>query len=573
MAIFNKKHKSPVMPKKQTARLEQSLLNLKKQYVKHITSLGAHIFHYGKYSIYKASKFLKREFSLLTSKTACFFSKVSKKIIAKLKNRVKRVPSYMKELRRDVSAKRKSSNIFSATGLFFATIFKSIWKTKGIFVTAFNYAAPVVAIIFLVNVVSFGTNVSYGISVECNGQNVGYIESEEEFNQAQKFMQEGDQEIKVVSKLSVQKISDKSEVISSYELADKMIINSNVPVVEAYGFYINGVFSGVVKDKTEIQKTLDGILDSYRTGAADEVVQFVDKFELKFGTYQEKGIIDPATITNTLKGEKQVEAYYTVVSGDAPTSIAEKVGMPYEDLKILNPTIEKSCMIGDQILLNRSEPFASVRITRTEEYDIALDYKITKENDASLYKGVEKVIVKGVEGSAHVRAEVALVNGYEESRKILEQTTIKEPVDKKVAVGTKSGGAPADLIAASGGNYLWPVGGGYISQGYRSYHRAIDIAAPAGTPIYAANDGQVTVAHDSYIRGYSYGRYVVIDHGGGFSTLYGHASKLNVSEGQTVQKGDIIAFVGDTGDSDGNHLHFEVKNYKSRLNPVSFLGK
>ena len=86
--------------------------------------------------------------------------------------------------------------------------------------------------------------------------------------------------------------------------------------------------------------------------------------------------------------------------------------MAYADLKALNPDIEKSLKIGDQILLTRSEPFASVRVTRTENYDIKLDYKTVKVEDSNKYKGSETVLVSGKEGLAHVTADVSYVNGY-----------------------------------------------------------------------------------------------------------------------------------------------------------------
>lgn len=87
-----------------------------------------------------------------------------------------------------------------------------------------------------------------------------------------------------------------------------------------------------------------------------------------------------------------------------------------------------------------------------------------------------------------------------------------------------------------------------------SYHKGADICAPYGTPIYAADSGVVTTAGYHY----SYGNYVIINHGNGYRTLYAHASRLNVHVGQAVSQGDVIAYVGSTGNSSGNHCHFEV---------------
>ncbi len=132
-----------------------------------------------------------------------------------------------------------------------------------------------------------------------------------------------------------------------------------------------------------------------------------------------------------------------------------------------------------------------------------------------------------------------------------------------------------------GGQFQWPVSGYYtISDvfGYRTHpitgvykmHTGVDICGSGirNKPILAANSG--TVLKAGYNR--AYGNYVVIDHGGGYTTLYGHANSLNVSAGQTVSRGDTIAYVGSTGYSTGPHLHFEVMQNGNYINPLSYFS-
>ena len=132
-----------------------------------------------------------------------------------------------------------------------------------------------------------------------------------------------------------------------------------------------------------------------------------------------------------------------------------------------------------------------------------------------------------------------------------------------------------------GGQFLWPVPGYYTITdkfGYRTHpitgvykmHTGVDIAGSGirGKAILAANSGKVLKA------GYNtaYGNYVVIDRGGGYSTLYGHADSLNVKVGQSVSRGDTIGYVGSTGYSTGPHLHFEIIQNGTYLNPLSFFN-
>ncbi len=130
-----------------------------------------------------------------------------------------------------------------------------------------------------------------------------------------------------------------------------------------------------------------------------------------------------------------------------------------------------------------------------------------------------------------------------------------------------------------GGTFTWPSVSSTITSPYGTRvhpitgrvrkHAGVDIGASYGTNIYAANSGTVIVA--GWNSG-GYGNYVVIDHGGGYTTLYGHCSSLLVSKGQTVTKGQVIAKVGSTGMSSGPHLHFEVLINGSTTNPMSYFN-
>lgn len=137
-----------------------------------------------------------------------------------------------------------------------------------------------------------------------------------------------------------------------------------------------------------------------------------------------------------------------------------------------------------------------------------------------------------------------------------------------VSPPTPSGGG------SSGFDPIWPLPGvTYISDhfGGARGHKGMDIAGPWGTPIVAAADGQVIEANSTDSWGYSWGYYVLIYHNGTYSTRYAHMSSVAVSTGQYVTAGTIIGYEGNTGNSFGAHLHFEVYENGTRVNPARFL--
>ena len=104
----------------------------------------------------------------------------------------------------------------------------------------------------------------------------------------------------------------------------------------------------------------------------------------------------------------------------------------------------------------------------------------------------------------------------------------------------------------------------------RAMHYGIDIGAPVGTPVYAAAEGIVTRIERNYKKNKGYGRLVVIDHGDGHKTKYGHLSKINVKLGQKVKRWEVIGEVGETGRATGPHLHYEVVAFGKRVNPIIY---
>ena len=142
---------------------------------------------------------------------------------------------------------------------------------------------------------------------------------------------------------------------------------------------------------------------------------------------------------------------------------------------------------------------------------------------------------------------------------------------QSAARASRGGDIGNDGGRVSGAGLIWPVPGASMTSGfgYRwgRLHAGIDLAAPTGTPIHAAKSGDVIFA--GWMDGY--GNAVIIDHGGGLSTLYGHQSRLGTSEGQRVSQGETIGYVGSTGHSTGPHCHFETRIDGTPENPLRYL--
>jgi LysM repeat protein len=139
-----------------------------------------------------------------------------------------------------------------------------------------------------------------------------------------------------------------------------------------------------------------------------------------------------------------------------------------------------------------------------------------------------------------------------------------------VVTGDQRSVVPSYSTAVPGaGGYVWPSDARIVTQYYGLRHNGLDIAGKIGTKIYAAQAGTVSKAQCGWNGGY--GCYIVIDHGSGMSTLYGHNSVLHVQVGDVVSQGQNISLMGSTGRSTGPHVHFEVRRNLVRINPLQFV--
>ncbi len=447
--------------------------------------------------------------------------------------------------------------------------------------TVFNYVAPVVSFIILVGLIHENTNLQFALEVEYNDKMIGYIEKESDFDESEKIMQsrivyeEYQPPLDTVPKYTL-KVIDEEELSTVNEIADELIAASGNEITEASGLYVDGVFYGAVEDAAPIRALLDSMLDQYRTGSENERVDFVQDVELSKGLYLLSSLVEPEEMEAVLTSEVEGEVTYTVVEGDAPTLISQKMDIPYSQLKALNPGIEESLLVGQEVLISNQVNFLTVKRTVTEVYEEDIPFGTEEVVDANYAKGYQAVRSSGVLGKRLVTADVVYVNGLEEDRTEVDSVVLKEPVDQVVTVGTAE---PIQVLSSSSGgsaagsssSFIWPVDGGDVTCGINGYwgHTGMDIGANRGTVIRAAASGTVVKAVRQY---YAYGIHVKISHGNGIYTLYAHMSQLAVSYGDYVQQGQIIGYVGMTGNASGNHCHFEIIINGRFMDPAKYIG-
>jgi murein DD-endopeptidase MepM/ murein hydrolase activator NlpD len=272
----------------------------------------------------------------------------------------------------------------------------------------------------------------------------------------------------------------------------------------------------------------------------------------------------PNPVTNTPKRIRLNVLKYTVQSGDTVSDIADQFSVSPDSILWANPKLEDNpdmLSIGQELNIPPVSGVLYTVASGDSVQKIADKFKTNKFPSNTL---VTNIVNLEFNQQLHdlKPPEYALTAGQ-----FLMVPDGSKPYIPRV-VNAYSGPLPA-TAARGTGNFGWPVSG-RITQKFWSNHPGIDIGAPKGTPIYAADSGYVVAAGWDQER-ISYGFMILINHGNGFVTRYAHLSAFNVQVGDSVKKGQIIGRVGSTGNSTGPHLHFEIINNGVRRNPFSYL--
>jgi murein DD-endopeptidase MepM/ murein hydrolase activator NlpD len=280
----------------------------------------------------------------------------------------------------------------------------------------------------------------------------------------------------------------------------------------------------------------------------------------------------PAALAVLEQGQGQQDSY-TVKKGDTLWDIARAYHLLVSDLFKANPQLHSSDLqIGQALLLNSSRPLLGVLVISSLATRETLPCEVQAQPDEDLWSGETKVLQPGADGEADVTYRLVRLNGQLLQRTELTRQIVKQPQPRLIAKGMRRTVALEDTVSRGSGSgaLSWPVNG-YISSPYGSrwggFHTGVDICASYGTPVKAAAAGKVTLA--GWTGGY--GNCIIVDHGDGLATRYAHLSKIGVSLGEHVDRGEMIGNVGETGNATGSHLHFEVLVNGQHVNPMLYL--
>ncbi len=257
-------------------------------------------------------------------------------------------------------------------------------------------------------------------------------------------------------------------------------------------------------------------------------------------------------------------AIYKSSEPDMLTIILESHG--FDDLLAQSDYLSRIQTL-DSDIVNR------VRDLRNESKATVEEIRAAREEIAARKAEIDRVRVDLVSRNRAMKTartkQRSVLKRVDKHAKDLEGDLSKASKEVQKQLGSYVSPLEAGPIIAAGGGFIWPVNG-TITSGFGmrwgSMHEGIDIAAPGGTPIRAAMSGTIVIAAPTG----GYGNYTCIDHGGGLSTCYGHQSSFARTSG-SIPQGQVLGYVGSTGHSTGNHLHFEIRINGTAVDPMGYM--
>ena len=399
-----------------------------------------------------------------------------------------------------------------------------------------------------------------------NGRVLGYVENQESVYNildiaGKKLSSANDAKIRFKAGQNVTfKLvsSSKKDIDTADQALNKLTYMTDIDVT-AYGIYEDGNLKAVVDTESKAQSVLDNVLAYFRTpdsGMTVKQIKFKNSVEIKPVNVMLTSVMTSSEAESILEKGGQLTIQHIVMEDEDETSMGKTYGVSSDSIHVMqdeNGEVHSVAESGDKVQLSKKSDPIVVTMKESGTMSEVIEYKTIKRKTKKMYKGDTEVIQKGVNGRQIITGTLVYENGKEVSRDISKKEVLKESVDKIVLVGTNN--KPKWYPT---GTYIVPVKNEVITSYFGSrwgrVHGGLDFGMPIGTPIYASDGG--TVSRASYYAGY--GLCIEVTHNNGTFTRYGHCSKVVVNVGDKVAQGEKIGEVGNTGNSTGPHLHFEI---------------
>lgn len=363
-------------------------------------------------------------------------------------------------------------------------------------------------------------------------------------------------------------ISSGMEIDSPDAVLQKFTYMGDIDTV-AYAIVIDGVQVTTVSSEEMANKVLDRVINNHIIGSRRnyETVEFKEDVQIQEKTVKLSAVHSESDAVALIEGGISKTYLYTVKEGDTLDIAAKELGITVDELVSQNQVTKGDGTLPEGLVLRNTvtNKAVSVKTVGVETFAEAVPCKTIYQESDKYYEGDEIVSVAGQDGKNKVKARITRVDGEITERTDLEVEEIIPVVDRVIIKGT------AERPPTVGcGKFIRPCSlPVYYHFGWRwnRMHEGIDMSGALGTPIVAADGGTVVTA--GWYQGY--GLAVIIDHQNGYKTLYGHCSTLFVSVGDGVYQGQHIANVGNTGNSTGPHLHFEIWVNGTKVDPEPYI--
>lgn len=445
---------------------------------------------------------------------------------------------------------------------------------------------PVAAGAVLVATLTAWTNIEFCLAVTYGGQELGLVESATVYDRGAALAR--GRVINADDSFSVEMVPTFTMTIrggqatmSDTDVCDAILMQSGDSIVQVSGLYVEGEFVGAMEDEDDIQSVLDSLKEGrFDKEDPNQRAEFVQSLEIVEGLYPVSTVVAGEDLSSLLTQQVEPQLTHTVAEGETLSAIARQYDLTTAELRRMNPdhATADGLKVGEELLVRRARTRLQVMVVKQVVKQETIDYKTKTVYRDDKPKTYSKVTTKGQEGSKDVTWEYVYLDGEEiEVTRVSEKVT-KQPVTKVVEIGTKKTytSSGSEVVQGDGiyqGKWTWPVPVCHnVYQGFHGGHKAWDISSGPtpvfNTPCLAVDGG--TVEYAGWYYGYGY--YVKINHGNGLVTTYAHLNSIAVVVGQKVSNGQQIGRVGNSGASQGPHLHFEVYRNGVRVNPGNYIN-